>query len=384
VVNRSSAALLLLPLLCAGPGWAEPSLTIAGAPETVFDWTTERCETWDIPDTPARAWRDPDGEVHLLSGSERNRMASGPSLGRLIRDCRVLYEGAHDDDPAAYDDRVWIAAPYIEGEKLIGLAHAEFHGHLRRDLCPTGAYMACWWNAILELDAADWPRAGDAPPDRHLVATLPYRPAFETGRREGYFSPSNIIRRGDYLYVFIFAEAYGAQLRGACLIRRPVGGGPGDWRAWDGQAFQRQFADPFRDGIDDAAAHVCAPLAGIRSTISGVVEDRASGGYVAVTAGSLIDADGLRRNGIWWARSPDLVHWSRPRLLLEVPLLWRRDCEAPAVYAYPSLIDDDSPSANLDAVDAAFWLYVVQMPLGADCRVGPERDLIRFPVSLLP
>jgi hypothetical protein len=68
-------------------------------------------------------------------------------------------------------------------------------------------------------------------------------------------------------------------------------------------------------------------------------------------------------------------------LLWEAPLLWRRDCKAPAAYAYPSLLDAASPSPNFDVVGHTFWLYLVRMPLDADCRVGPERDLVRMRVS---
>ena len=79
--------------------------------------------------------------------------------------------------------------------------------------------------------------------------------------------------------------------------------------------------------------------------------------------------------------SDDLLHWSEPALLWQAPLLWRRDCGAPAAYAYPSLLDAASPSRNFETVGASFWLYLIEMPLDAGCKVGPERDLMRMPVS---
>jgi hypothetical protein len=120
---------------------------------------------------------------------------------------------------------------------------------------------------------------------------------------------------------------------------------------------------------------------GISSTISSVVASTIHDGYLAVTAATRPDRDGTMRSGIWWTTSPDLLHWSPPRLLWEVPLLWRRDCSAPAVFAYPALLDDDSGSANFETVNDHFWLYLVRMPLGPGCRVGRARDLIRLPVS---
>ncbi len=373
------AAGALAGLLAAAPGLAAGQPVIAGSPETVFDWAAARCETWDIPDTPARAWRTPSGRVRLVAGSERSRIAEGLSLATLRHGCRVAYEGAERDDPAAYDDRAWIAATWAEGTRVIALAHVEYHGHLRPGRCPAGDYMACWRNAILELVSED---GGQSFTRRGLVAALPYPYPEGAGKRAGYFSPSNIFRRGDYLYVFVFAEATGAQKRGACLLRRPVGGGPGDWRAWDGAGFTRAFADPYRQAISDPGAHVCEPVPGIRSTISSVVEDGRSGRFLAVTPATLEDGDGVRQSGIWWTQSANLIDWARPRLLLAVPLLWRRDCGAEAAYAYPSFLDGDGPSANLDVVEGGFWLYLVRMPLGEDCSVGPERDLLRYPVSL--
>ena len=100
-----------------------------------------------------------------------------------------------------------------------------------------------------------------------------------------------------------------------------------------------------------------------------------------MTSATRTGPEGEARSGIYWMTSADLLDWSEPALLWQVPLLWRRDCDAPAVYAYPSLLDPDSPSPNFETVDESFWLYLVEMPLREGCAVGPERDLVRLPVS---
>ena len=64
------------------------------------------------------------------------------------------------------------------------------------------------------------------------------------------------------------AEAFGAQRRGPCLLRRPLGGGAGDWRAWDGRGFTVRFVDPYREDVVDPARHVCAPVEGIGGSIA--------------------------------------------------------------------------------------------------------------------
>ena len=79
--------------------------------------------------------------------------------------------------------------------------------------------------------------------------------------------------------------------------------------------------------------------------------------------------------------SEDLINWSAPATLWEAPLLWRRDCAAPAAYAYPSLLDEGGASPNFDTLGDGFWLYLVRMKLGEGCAVGPDRDLVRMRVS---
>ena len=213
------------------------------------------------------------------------------------------------------------------------------------------------------------------------MAALPYRYSGDAGHRTGYFNPSNILRRGDDLYVFVMAERYGAQRRGACLLRRPIAGGAADWRAWDGAGFNVRFVDPYREDVADPSQHVCAPVGNLRSPVFAVVESAATGRYLAVTAAKQIGPDGVAHTGIYWTTSADLLSWTEPALLWEAPLLWRRDCGAPAVYGYPSLLDENSPSRNFETVGTNFWLYLVRMPLKDGCAVGPERDLIRMPVN---
>lgn len=372
------SAIRLFLLLCLLPFAASAQPVVTGPAQTVFDWTADRCARWDGPDSPARAWRDGNG-ITLLAGSEQTRISRGPTLDRLRRDCPILHQGARDDAPGAFDDRTWIASPYREPSgRLIALAHVEYHGHARPGRCIARTYVACWWNSIIELSGPDFTAGSDG---ASLVAALPVPHDPAQTRRRGYFNPSNIIRRKRFLYAFIFAEDAPPQRRGACLIRRAVGGGPDDWRAWNGREFSVAFADPYRDASIDPARHVCTPVPGITSTISSVVRQAGTDVHIAVTPATLRDRDGVARSGIWWMTSTDLIGWTRPRLLLEVPLLWRRDCGADAAFAYPSLLDPDSPTANLETVDGDFWLYLVRIHLDDACKTGPRRDLVRLPVN---
>jgi hypothetical protein len=97
------ALLLARPAGADGPDAVGPDFmgpVIAGPPETAFDWSTDRCAAWDIPDAPARAWRGPGG-LHLLAGSDESRVSVGPSLDRLERRCEWSIEGRRTTTRAA-------------------------------------------------------------------------------------------------------------------------------------------------------------------------------------------------------------------------------------------------------------------------------------------
>ncbi len=337
--------------------------TAATAQTVLFDWSEEACTRWDIPDTPARFWREGTG-VAMIAGSQASRVSAGPDPFTLERRCVVAYAGDHDPDPRSHDDRVWIASVWSHADvRIEALAHVEYHGD-RHGTCLAGTYMACWRSSVIALESRDGKTFTRAPGPPVAALPLAYDPAQK--RRSGYFNPSNIFRSGRFLYVFVFAEAHGAQARGACLLRRRVAGGA--WLAWDGAAFGARLSGRIGFG----RGRTCAPVSGVTSTLSSVLRGE-DGVYLAVTPRSA-----LGRHGIWLQRSSDLLAWSAPELLVELPLLWRRDCAAPAAYAYPALIAPGSPSRNFETLVGEVWLTAVRMPLGPDCEVGPERDLVAW------
>lgn len=367
-----------LARLCAALAFTVGGGAVA-EPELLFDWERERCALWDIPDAPARFWRDAFGNVHMLAGNAANRESIGPDLRHLARVCTLVHAGGENPDPAARDDRVWIASVFTrDGVHVEALGHAEYHGHRHGDACAAGDYMSCWRNAIVALESDDGGQSFARVPGPP-VAALPYRYDRDQTRRSGYFNPSNMIEAGGYLHVFFFTEAYGAQKRGTCLARRPLDGGPDDWRAWDGEGFSVRFADPYAAPVTAPERHVCEPLPGLTATLSSVVRQPATGRYLAVSP-MVGEAGGVRRPGIWAFTSTDLVHWESRGLLAEMPLLWARDCDGRFVHAYPSLVDPNSTSRSFETVGERFWLTVVRMALDDACQVGPDRDLVRFDV----
>jgi hypothetical protein len=63
---------------------AVPALAITvkatGEIETVTSWRHDACTKTDVPDTPARAFRDVNGNIHLIASHSTARALVGPSL----------------------------------------------------------------------------------------------------------------------------------------------------------------------------------------------------------------------------------------------------------------------------------------------------------------
>ncbi|WP_448204553.1 hypothetical protein [Azospirillum sp. sgz302134] len=352
--------------------------------ETVYDHRSQACEDWDVPDAPARAWKGADGAVHLLAAHTRARVLTGPSLSKLTHDCRVVFQSGGRDDPARYDDVGWLTSPYtLDGTTVYALVHNEYHGHKRRDLCPVGDYMACWWNALTLSVSHDGGRSFG--PGRY-VAGIPYKFRGDLGHRAGLFAPSNIVEREGWYYATAFAEGMDAQKRGVCLMRTRDLADPKSWRAWDGRDFTVRFADPYAEGESDAAAHACAPLPADRLpfTVTSLVRHAGTGLYVAVMAGRRAERPGMEPvSGVWTSTSPDLVNWSAPRLALAAPLLTDKACGVAETYYYPAILDPNAKTRNFEDAGNTAYLYLTRLAQSG-CKPTPQRDLVRIMIRLDP
>jgi hypothetical protein len=360
---------------------AEPAiaLSVEGDAETVFAWRSQRCDHQDIPDAPARAFRDAGGSVRLFAPHFINRALTGARLDAVSPDCRVAFAGGRNDDPAAFDDRIWLTSFHTtDGQTIHALGHAEYHGHLRSG-CAGGRYMDCWWNAVVQVVSTDGGESfRRAEPDRGVVAASPYPYDGAQGHPTGYFSPSNIVERDGWLYAFVFAAAQGAQRRGACLLRTDAITDAARWRAWDGRDFAVRLTGAYAGG-GLPENRVCTPIAGIPSTLTSLTQ-LPDGTFIGLFAAKrpLVPGDAAV-TGVYAITSRALLHWSEPQLLLAVPMMFDFPCGAAAVYAYPSLLDPDSPSPTFATVGARPFLYLTRFNI-RDCRLGMDRDLVRFRV----
>src|SRR4051812_32039717 len=237
-----------------------------GPEQMLFDWTTDHCESSDIPDLAARAFRDYTGLTQMIATHFVNHRYRGFDLNGVQEDCATMIASGNDPNPAAYNDLQWIASPYtIDGRTIYGLMHTEWRGYNHGQCSvPASQRGSCIYFGVgfsRSRNAGATYTRQPAPQD--LVATSSYRFDPSYGQA-GYSMPSNIVYKPDgYYYVMIGTSAYRAQQFGACLLRTRTIADPTSWRAWDGSGFNIRFIDPYVETAEPPEAHVCAPLANL-------------------------------------------------------------------------------------------------------------------------
>jgi hypothetical protein len=364
-----------------------PAVSVTGDMQTVFRWASDRCANDDFPDSPARVFRGADGRLRLIASHMNARVMIGPDLDHMRQDCRVVYSGARNDDPSAYNDRAWILSPYtVDGTTIYALVHNEYQGHLRPADCPSRAYIRCWFNTITWAVSRDGGASFVRPAaPNDVVMTLPYRYPGDSGNRAGYFNPSNIVQHDGHFYALVLTFRFRDQDQGVCLIRTDRLDDPTSWRGWDGRGFNVRFASPYREAVDDPRAHVCAPV-GRGNLVEAVslVRHQASGQWIAVMAATRpVGPNRTPTQGIHASASRDLINWSETAPVFTAQIFRPRACDATTTFtvAYPALIDAQSRARNLDTFDAQGWLYMTRFNL-RECQVGSDRDLVRVPIRI--
>ncbi len=375
-LNRATRPLLALIVAIPAIAKAEAPLTlaVAGPPVTVFNHAHDACDVWDIPDAPSRAIRTASGEVLLFATHFHNHLLRGPDLQHVRANCHEVFSGAESDDPSTFNDRGWLAAPFTrDGVNIIAIVHNEFQGHRRPALCPTGRYMDCWYNALTMAVSHD---AGQSFLPAGLVAALPYRYDEVTGSHRGYFNPSNIVPFGQYQVMLVFATAARAQLPGNCLLRTDQPEDATKWRGWDGAAFNVQFINPYKQQTVPGQ-HVCTPIGAgqLRWPVTSLVRQTKTGIFIATMLNAAPDG------GVFYATSADLLTWSPPVRLMAAEGEGAWHCaDAPPV-AYPSILDPTSDDPSFATIGNAPMLFLTRYN-AHNCALGPDRDLVRFPLEL--
>jgi hypothetical protein len=381
------ASLFSLAAHASADTFAEPAVRATGPEQIVFDWSRDNCGDWDIPDQPARAFRDDQNRVQMLYGHYDARRGLGSSLDTVRHQCPLISTSHRNPDPAQYDAQEWISAPYtLDGRTIYGVVHMEYRGWVFGTCTNAVDLKKCWWNALTFTKSTDAGATYQHPaPPGQMVATNPNR--FVPGEGPyGMFTPSNIVHRPTDGYYYMMARGEDrVTLASTCLMRTKDLNDPKSWRAWDGEAFRVRFADPYRESIEPRSAHLCHEVG--RPSIGSMSESLTFSTYFnkfmlvgAVGGGGLV---GNEVEGVYFSLSDDLIHWSPRRLLMATQVMWSHTCGEPDPMKDPSLLDPTSTSRNFETISRNPYLYLSRLHLSptAPCPWGQDRDLVRIPVQ---
>lgn len=382
--SRQIGAALLLSCLALPAGASAPSLALTLEPEEtiLFRHASDACETWDIPDTPTRAFRGADKLVHVMQTHFRGRWLAGEDLFSLRHGCEVAFEGADSADPATFDNRSWIGATFSpDGREVFALVHNEYHGERFGGPCPAADNSPCWYNTLTGAVSGQVD-APFEPTEPRLIAAIPFRADETQGHHAGYFEPTNIVRWQGAFFAMANVVSPAPQRNGNCLLRTEELADPASWRVWRDGAFETRLADPYAGPID-RQQHLCDPVApeALRWPVTSLTRHEASGTWIATMRGRAKDAGGTERTGVYYATSSDLLEWQGPALLMEAPLFGACAPERPI--GYPALIDPASTDRNFTTVGARAALTFVRGE-AKGCQIGPERDIVLRPVRIEP
>ena len=353
--------------------------------QIVFDWSQDACEPADIPDIPARAFRDAQGRVQLIASHYTNRRMTGPDLDHLTQDCGVIMPSDYDPDPAEFNDREWVHSVYTpDGAEVFALIHNEYQGDKHPGRCPSGEYLECWYNTVTLAVSTDGGASfGHAQPPTHLVASIPYRYESDSGPT-GIFQPSNIVRNADdeHYYSLLRVQQYRDQPRGTCVMRTTDLADPGSWRAWDGAGFNVRFINPYLESNERPQDHVCQPVSynQIQLMVESLTFNTYLDSFVLVGTAAERDLEGNTISGIYYSTSDDLIRWTSRKLIVEVESRQTYQCGDPDPVAYPSVLDPGSPSRNFETTGKRAYLYFTRYNYES-CEETLDRDLVRVPIE---
>jgi hypothetical protein len=358
------------------------------APETVpFDWSAHKCTNDDIPDQPARAFREANGTINFVDSHHTVWRSTTTNLTTLSHRCSPVMMNSHNNtDPAMYDDKEWIAAPWTsDGTTVYAVTHSEYQGwrHAPGGYCirsgePFTDKQKCWQNSLTLVKSTNGGSTfTHTTPPSHLVAGSPIRWVRGNGPI-GFFQPSHIVKGQDGWHYLIARVMGGSspQPLGSCVLRTRNVADPTSWRGWSGSGFTVTFPSPYLNTLDPAE-HVCQP-----ANIGTLSESLGWSTYFKkwVLVGSADNADGVSGPGFYLFTSDDLINWGPAQLLMKAELPWTWQCSDGPFYRDPSLLDPQSKTRNFDTMGQRPYLFFTRFNINS-CSPSLDRDLIRIPVE---
>jgi len=349
---------------------------ITGSEEIVFDYTIEACDTEDIPDGPAQAFRDIDGKIQLIASHKIAYRMIGDDFNSLVRDCDngPVFTSHEKTTAGSYNNQEWLAGVYTpDGKTVYSIVHNEYK--------PEGDanWQWSWYNTLTFAVSNDTGRTytHDTPPN-HFVAGIPYQ--YSPGYPMGIFGGSRPVYNPNdgYYYVMVHLERYPninpVQDWGVGVIRTQMLDDPDSWRGWNGEGFNVHFVDPYNETVTNPDDYFLTPVS--QSNIGKMCASLTYNTYfnkfmvVGFHNKRNINTD-VTVHGFYYSLSEDLINWSSPILVYESP---KTGWVVGGIY-YPAIIDHSDTTRNFQRPGRDASLYFTKWNSDAY-----DRDLVRVPI----
>jgi len=362
--------------------------TLDGPRVAVFETPKEMCDSNDVPDAMARAFRDSTGTVHLIAASTDLYQSLGPTLESATHTCDLGFRSVQDGNPAEFNDEVWIDSFYtLDGKKIAGLSHTEYHGWSFKGECHSQNYNECEYDSDtfhISYDGGYHFEGFKAP--ANFVAGFPFKYRVDRGPM-GDSVDSNIVEWGGWYYAMATDSNWPPNCSGQtgpsrCLVQ---GGGspirtqdvfdPSSWRGWNGTDFSVEFVDPYLGPVARPEEHVYTPVQ-YMDVVTGIYIYQPANVVVAVLWDYFDNEYGPE--GLYLSTSTDLVNWTKPTLVITLKDFLAQEQKGNWLFAYFSLIDPTAPDLNFSIVGNRPYLYYVRL----DNNPPYGRVLFRQPITL--
>lgn len=370
-------------------------VTITGAEEVVFDYTTDNCSGQMSVDGCPQFFRDADGTINCLIPHPELFRLTGPDFDNLTVDCSAaVMESDMDPDPGDFNYMEWLSSTWTDdGETVYGLVHNEWHGYDFDGECLSTDVLKCWYNGLTLVESVDSGRTfTHATAPDHLVMSVPYEYDASYVSRQGAFGPSNIVKNpnDDYYYCLFYTEeningttSY-LQGGGTCVMRTDDLSDPDSWRVYDGDGYNTEKVNPYTDTFD-VNDHLLINI-GLGKQMASLSYNTYFDQWMLVGPSYKYDVEEDEYfRGFYYQLSDDLVNWTGLKLIMRInfPDNSSQNSNLVTHYGmYPTVIDHEDDGMNFMYTGRNCYLYyTIWNTFPTESSGSANRDLRRIPIE---
>jgi hypothetical protein len=346
------------------------------------------------PDGNARAMKNSSGTTFLSMPNEDNPVLSGTSTESLgqVSLTYSSFSSSHKIPELNYDYAHWLMSAYYKYGQIYRLAHHEWYDCLLAGDCGTGKNQFNSWvfsiTRFVSSDGYSYSRNLQNGSGVALHAhTWPSTWHYDTDHHYGMGGPSNIVREGDYYYVFVDylhrnLTTVAQDVFAPVLLRTQRIDLSADWEILGPNGFApvSSFSEPYLSLTQFGGSMVCFSYNSALHKYLIMYPSYNSLGSLMYTSTATL------ANPVW---STPAVVVNSATFDTHTPYDPPFVDNSPGISApnYPSVIDPDSPGRNYEYTDGQFFLYYSTNFTHldpADYLGNRHRNLYRVRITVAP